>query len=68
MLGAGALLVAYAHALGNLPDVLLHFTIYLWCCQATPTLPNLHGFSCPFADSNTRVLGPDVDLVSQDLD
>jgi hypothetical protein len=45
--------------------VLPHFIIHLLCCQATLILPNPHGFCCPLADSNTGVLGLDVDLKSQ---
>jgi hypothetical protein len=68
LLGAGALVVDDAHGLGNLPDVLPHFIIHLLCCQATLILPNPHGFCCPLADSNTGVLGLDVDLKSQHRD
>jgi len=68
LLGAGALSVDDAHGLGNLPDALPHFIIYPLCCQAILILPNPHGFCCPLADSNTSVLGPDVDLKSRHLD
>ena len=68
LLAAGALLVDEAHGLGNLPDALPHFIIHPLCCQATLILPNPHGICWPMADSNTGVLGPDVDLKSRHLD
>jgi len=67
-LWASSLLVADAHGLGNLPDALPHFIIFPLCYQATLLLANPHGFHCPLADSNTSVLGPDVDLLSRHLD
>jgi len=68
LLGAGPLFVDDAHGLGNLPDALPHFMIYLLCCQATLILPNPHGFCCPLADSITGVLSPDGDLYSRNVD
>ena len=68
LLGAGALLVDDAHGLGNLPDALPHIIIHPLCCQATLILPNPHCFCCAFADSNTGVFGPDVDLTRRHLD
>ena len=66
--GAGALLVADAHGLGTLPEVLPHIVLFLLHCQATLLLPNPNGFRCQLADSNTGILSPEEDSLSQHLD
>jgi len=68
LLGAGTELVPDAHGLVNLPEALPPFIIFPLNCQATLLLPNLQGFCCPLADSNSSVPGPGVDLLSRHLD
>jgi hypothetical protein len=68
LVGASALLVDYAHGLGNQPDALTHCIIYPLRCQATLILSNPYGVCGLLADSNTSDLGPDGDMLSRNLD
>jgi len=65
---ASTLFVAEAHGLGKCPDTLSHCSIYPLYCQATLLLPNRHSICCPLVDSNTWILGLDVDILSHHLD